>query len=48
MAYEDPRKVERTTELDKRETQPRAETEREEEWDNQDNGAFRYTDWASI
>lgn len=48
MAYEDPRDSERERPDEKPKARERDEDAREAGWDSQDDGDYRYTDWASI
>ncbi len=48
MAYEDPRAAKRDEDEDKRTARKNDDDKRNDDWDNQDDGDFRYTDWASI
>jgi len=48
MGIEEKRKLERETARREQDIRHRYQNQREERWDNVDDGDFRFTDWASI
>ena len=48
MAYEDQRKTERNAARKERDVRRQVDNQREDRWDSQDDGDFRFTDWAAI
>jgi hypothetical protein len=48
MGIEEKRKLERETARKDNEIRRHFQNQREDRWDNVDDGDFRFTDWASI